>query len=779
MPIVSILIPAYNAEETILRTLDSAQTQTIDDIEILVIDDGSTDRTADFVRSRAIADSRIRLHSLSKNSGPAAARNAGIAMAKGEWIALLDADDTISRERLERLLEAASAQDVLVADNLVLYDRHADRVVKLGVDPALLGSGLRLDCEGFVARCKGNQPDAVDFGLLQQLIRVSHIRAHGISYDEQSRYAEDFRFTLDILLAGGNFLIVPEAYYQYTERFGSISKKHSGVSRTIVQYDRLEAQTRELAGDRRYARVATQLIERADAIRRMAKAADFGRRSHLGKLATFLFALADRDMRTHFKLRARMRLGALHPSQWMKNPLLKDSSNLCLGQSIRLALQGIYFLFIARSLGPAQYGAFVAITAMTSIASPYVGLGCGSLFLKNVRAGKREAPLCWGNGLVATFVTGLPVSVVLCALSVVWAPKVPLALIAAICLSDLIFVRVIDLASFGFAASGKMSKTAVQNTTMSFLRVIGIVVLVACYRHVSIAQWAWVYLVTSIIGGAFAIQQGSALWGVPRVSFAALWRDAREGTFFSISISAQTVYNDIDKTMLARLSTLTAAGVYAAAYRIVDTSLTPVRSLVSAAYPRFFRIGTEGVDATYGYAKRLIRKAVVFGAADFVALLLIAPVLPYILGPKYASVAPAVRLLALIPVMRCVHWFLADALSGANEQILRTIVQVGVALLNFGLNLVILPRWSWVGAAWTSLASDAVLVIAVYAAVQWKRSAAKASNEPLVERIGSGSEAVPIRRRDAAAAMSQTSIRPVFDPGDAGSRTSASIRSGF
>jgi len=244
--------------------------------------------------------------------------------------------------------------------------------------------------------------------------------------------------------------------------------------------------------------------------------------------------------------------------------------------------------------------------------------------------------------------------------------------------------------------------------------------LICFYHQVTIGQWAWVYLVTGIIGGAFALQQGSALWGVPRISFAALRQDAREGCFFSISTSAQTVYNDIDKTMLARLSTLTATGVYAAAYRIIDTSLTPVRALVSAAYPRFFQIGTGGIDATYGYAKSLIRKALIFGAADFLGLLLIAPLLPYILGPKYASVAPAVQLLALIPVMRCVHWFLADALSGANAQMLRTGIQVGVAFLNIGLNVVILPRWSWVGAAWTSLASDAALMIAVYVAVQWK-----------------------------------------------------------
>jgi O-antigen/teichoic acid export membrane protein len=146
--------------------------------------------------------------------------------------------------------------------------------------------------------------------------------------------------------------------------------------------------------------------------------------------------------------------------------------------------------------------------------------------------------------------------------------------------------------------------------------------------------------------------------------------------------------------------------------------------LVSAAYPQFFRLGADGIEATYGYAKRLIRKALVFGVADFVGLALLAPLVPFVLGPKYADVVPALRLLAFIPVMRCVHWFLADALSGANAQGIRAAVQVGVAILNIGLNLLILPRWSWRGAAWTSLVSDAVLLGAVYMVVRHRMAAA-------------------------------------------------------
>jgi len=720
MPRVSILIPAYNCEQIIQRAIESAQAQTLEDIEIIVVDDLSSDRTVELVRQQQQRDSRIQLHCRDTNGGPAAARNAGLAVANGEWIALLDADDMILPDRLQRLLASASDTDVLIADNLSLYDLEAARVAKLGIEPAVIGSRLHLDCEGFVARCMGNTPDAIDFGLLKPLIRRSHLQKHAISYDENMRYGEDFRFYLDILLAGGRLLIVPDSYYLYTERVGSLSAKSSGVSKTVARYDVLEAQTRELSEDPRYARVASALRLRADAVRRLSKAKVFGDDSILAKFAKLPWTLADADMRKYFASRIGFRLARMRTSRWSNNSLVRDAANLGVGQGIKLVLQAVYFLFIARSLGPSQYGAFVAITAMTGIVSPYVGLGSGNLFLKNVRSGKRKESLCWGNGLLVTLITGLVTAGLLSCLAWLWFPGFPLVLLFAISASDLILMRIIDLASFGFAAAGKMSKTAVQNTMMSALRVASIVSLALLYHQVSLAQWTWAYLFTGVIGAAFAIQQGSVLWGTPRLSGSAIREDAREGCFFSVSTSAQTVYNDIDKTMLAHYSTLSATGLYGAAYRIIDTSLTPIRALVSAAYPQFFRIGRDGVDASYSYAKKLIHKAVLFGAADCAGLLLTAPLFPHVLGPRYAAVAPAVRLLAFIPVMRCVHWFLADALSGANAAGLRALVQVGVALLNIGLNIAIIPRWSWVGAAWTSLISDAALMIVVYMVVRWK-----------------------------------------------------------
>ena len=104
----------------------------------------------------------------------------------------------------------------------------------------------------------------------------------------------------------------------------------------------------------------------------------------------------------------------------------------------------------------------------------------------------------------------------------------------------------------------------------------------------------------------------------------------------------------------------------------------------------------------------------IYGSFASAGLWLLAPVLPHILGTGYAAVVPAVRWLALIPFLRCIHSFLADAFSGADCSVHATAIQVLMALLNIGINLLILPHYSWRGAAWASLGCDGLLVVAFW-----------------------------------------------------------------
>lgn len=117
--LVSVVMPAYNAEKTIREAIDSVLDQSYSELEVVIVDDASTDGTAQLVRS--YEDPRVRLFSLKENAGEGAARDSAISHSRGRWLAVIDADDAWAQDRLEKLmaLQAEQPEESLVIDNIM------------------------------------------------------------------------------------------------------------------------------------------------------------------------------------------------------------------------------------------------------------------------------------------------------------------------------------------------------------------------------------------------------------------------------------------------------------------------------------------------------------------------------------------------------------------------------------------------------------------------------------------------------------------------------------
>lgn len=143
-PDVSILIPVYNEEVYLPRCLDSIVGQTLQSWELLLVDDGSTDRSGSICDSYAARDSRIRvIHQ--ENAGISAARNAGLAVAAGKYIGFVDSDDWIAPEMFQRLLTIAGETDcpLVMCDARTVYadDRSEPDTITQLKSSCVLNSG--------------------------------------------------------------------------------------------------------------------------------------------------------------------------------------------------------------------------------------------------------------------------------------------------------------------------------------------------------------------------------------------------------------------------------------------------------------------------------------------------------------------------------------------------------------------------------------------------------------------------------------------------------------
>ena len=124
-PLISVIIPAYNHEKFIGAAVDSVLTQTVADLELIVINDGSTDQTGEIVQS--FTDKRLAYY-YQKNKDAYNTINRGLGLAKGSYIAVLNSDDLFTSNRLERLLECQKETDAecIITDVIPISDRGVE-----------------------------------------------------------------------------------------------------------------------------------------------------------------------------------------------------------------------------------------------------------------------------------------------------------------------------------------------------------------------------------------------------------------------------------------------------------------------------------------------------------------------------------------------------------------------------------------------------------------------------------------------------------------------------
>jgi O-antigen/teichoic acid export membrane protein len=401
-----------------------------------------------------------------------------------------------------------------------------------------------------------------------------------------------------------------------------------------------------------------------------------------------------------------------------QSTLARNTAWMVLGRGVGLLLQAAYFVEIARSLGVSNYGAFISVVALVGIVWPFASVGGSNLLIKNVSRDKNQFATYWGRALTTTAAFGLLLALVVLAISHLVLPtQIPLLLVALVAASDILALNFVTIASQAFQAFERLDWTAGLGVLMIGSRLVGAVVLTAIFPHPSALQWGYSYFSSTALVAIVASLIVCGKLGWPYLNWRRPPAEFREGFWFSTSQSAQTIYNDIDKTMLARLGTLDATGIYGAAYRLIDVSFVPVSALLYSAYPNFFRAGADGIGSSLRYAKPLIARAVGYSTIVCAGILLCAGLVPYVLGSEYARIVEALRWLAVLPVLKAVHYFLADTLTGAGYQAVRTCIQAGVGGFNVLINLWLIPAYSWRGAAWASIASDALLLCGVAAAV--------------------------------------------------------------
>ena len=251
-PLVSVVIPAFQAEETVAAAVRSALEQTFTAIEVIVVDDGSRDSSADIAQRAGNGDSRLTVVRLSANGGVSAARNVALDRACGKWIALLDADDEWLPNRLSLLVDrAASAGADLVADNLYVQRSGTAEPATLAFPASRMSLAAPVGAAAFVDMDRSAWGTRAS-GFIKPLMRRRFLNNHRLRYSPEVHGPEDFLLYVQALARGAQLRFIPQAGYCYAIRDESLSRADGGrFSRALETVEKILSDDPAVAADPR------------------------------------------------------------------------------------------------------------------------------------------------------------------------------------------------------------------------------------------------------------------------------------------------------------------------------------------------------------------------------------------------------------------------------------------------------------------------------------------------------------------------------------------------
>ena len=371
-----------------------------------------------------------------------------------------------------------------------------------------------------------------------------------------------------------------------------------------------------------------------------------------------------------------------------------------------------YFIIIARTLGPADYGLFGGALAFIAIFSPFSMLGSGDLLIKHTSRNKDDFPKYWGASIATVLILGSLFTFIIVLIYKFFLPSsLNVVTLFVLCLSDLILLRFIDISSQAFQAFELIFDMNKVQTIMYAVKFASALILFIPGLNHSVDTWALLYFLSNVISSTFAVMNVNHVLGKGIFDPRPIYREAKEGFHFAVGYSTSSIYNDIDKTMLAKFSTLESTGIYVAAYRLIDMSMTPIRALLTSTYTRFFREGKQGRNGTAPLVKKILPYSISYAIFTCTMIWLFAWLIPMFIGKDYDATVVALKWLSPIIFLRSIHSVIGDSLSGAGFQGIRSRIQIIVAILNVGLNLYVIPVYGWVGAVGSSIVSDLLLLI--------------------------------------------------------------------
>lgn len=333
----------------------------------------------------------------------------------------------------------------------------------------------------------------------------------------------------------------------------------------------------------------------------------------------------------------------------MEGPIARGTVRTTFVLGLRLLVQAGTLLLVARLLGPSQFGPFAGVAALAIILGTLSTFGTHLAVLGEVSKDPERRARALSYAVPTTLLCGTVLfgAYVAMCLLVLHTAGVPLAVLLAIGVTETILQPLFTLPVAEHLALERIARSQLLQTLPLTIRLVAAIIVVLLRPDDPLVAYAYGYIAASVVALGVATAMMPAPW--PRMR---TWRlphagELREAAGYAALNITATGPAELDKTLATRLLTPSAAGLYAAAARVIGAATLPVIAMTLSALPRLFREGQHQPHRTKHLVRRIFTATLGYSFMLAVALWLIAPLFVWIFGPKYVGIQHVIHWLCL------------------------------------------------------------------------------------------------------------------------------------
>lgn len=374
---------------------------------------------------------------------------------------------------------------------------------------------------------------------------------------------------------------------------------------------------------------------------------------------------------------------------------------------LQLGSSMLVFFALTRLLSPEDFGIMGGVLAVATPVASLTSIGSHAILIKRVSQGA-DVKDTWQRALsMGVWGPGIGALAVILAKPLI-LPAVDGWVYASLVVAQLNLFWITELAVFIGNGTRRMRDSASIRLGVVGIRLSGLL-LFALVGGGSLTWWAVANLATFGLGAVMATGYIWRFFGAaPSVTRLSVG-DVREGLPFAVNSVSESVVDVSDRPLLVRYGHGADAAIYTVAARIIQFGYLPLLVLMRASDADMFEAGRHGTRPTMRVLRRLLAPGVGVALLVAVGFLVLAPLVPVVAGREYEGAIGAIRMLSVLPLIRCVQYLMGNCLSASGRQWWRVGATLSAAAVNFGLNVRFLPEGQWSTAVYTTIASEIYL----------------------------------------------------------------------